>query len=184
LPNVAVDTFASNFIAEVATSTIDAKDNLVGFQGDFTFDSTVITFESEPVEKAGLTEGNWNVTGNILSGPGPIKTLRISAFSNDFEPLSGSGTLFELRMTRVSKAGQITQLLWALPPDHFIFIDGDLNTQKPGYTAPGSVTPSWEHKQSQQRLDVSEGVISSDDNIGNNQEGETIQQESPANEQP
>ena len=96
--------------------------------------------------KPGLTAGNWNVSGNVLPGAGPIRTLRISAYSNDFTPLSGSGTLFELRMTRVSKAAQGTQLIWAAPPDQFIFIDADLNTQKPGYAAPGSVTPSETRK--------------------------------------
>jgi hypothetical protein len=45
-------------------------------------------------------------------------------------------------MTRVSKAAQGTQFLWAAPPDHFIFIDADLNPQKPINAAPGSVTPS------------------------------------------
>ena len=161
LPNVAVDTSMINFIAGVATSTIDVKDNLIGFQGDFTFDSRVMTFESEPVQKAGLTSGNWNVTGNVLDGPGPIRTLRISAFSNDFEPLSGSGTLFELRMIKVGNAAQITQLFWAAPPDHFIFIDGDLKTHKPGYAAPGSVTATWKHKESQQRYDPPDSIISS-----------------------
>jgi hypothetical protein len=29
-------------------------------------------------------------------------------------------------------------LIWATPPDGFIFIDADLNTQKPGNAAPGS----------------------------------------------
>ena len=106
----------------------------------------MVTFQSEPVQKAGITGGNWNVSGNVLPGPGPIRTLRVSAFSNDFTPLSGSGTLFELRMTRVSKAAQSTQLLWAAPPDHFIFIDADLKTQKPGYAAPGSVAPSGKRK--------------------------------------
>ena len=143
LPNVAVDAFVTNFIAQVTTTAIDAKNKLVGFQGDFTFDERVVTFQSEPVQKAGLTGGNWNVSGNVLPvqpGAGPIRTLRISAYSNDFTPLSGSGTLFELRMTRVSKAAQGTQLLWAAPPDHFIFIDADLKTQKPGNAASGSVT--------------------------------------------
>ena len=139
LPNVAVDASVTNFIAQVTTTAIDAKNKLVGFQGDFTFDERVVTFQSEPVQKAGLTAGNWNVSGNVLAGPGPIRTLRISAYSNDFTPLSGSGTLFELRMTRVSKAAQSTQLIWAAPPDQFIFIDADLNTQKPGNAAPGSV---------------------------------------------
>jgi len=151
LPEVAVDQLRtpsrvqasrSNVIAAVRTSVIDAKNKLVGFQGDFTFDERVVTFESEPVQNAGLTGGNWNVSGNVLPGPGPIRTLRISAYSNDFTPLSGSGTLFELRMTRVSQAAQGTQLLWATPPDQFIFIDADLNTQSPGNAAPGSVSPS------------------------------------------
>ena len=144
LPNIAVHPSMSNFVAAVGTSAIYAKNNLVGFQGDFTFDERVITFQSEPVQKAGITGGNWNVLGNVLPGTGPIRTLRISAFSNDFTPLSGTGTLFELRMTRVSKAAQGTQFMWAAPPDHFIFIDADLKTQKPGYAASGGVTTSGE----------------------------------------
>jgi hypothetical protein len=48
--------------------------------------------------------------------------------------------LRDLRMTRVSKAAQGTQLIWAA--DHFSFIDADLNTQQPGNAAPGSVTAS------------------------------------------
>ena len=147
LPEVAVDQSRSNFIAAVRTSAIDAKNKLVGFQGDFTFDERVVTFQSEPVQKAGITGGNWNVSGNVLPGAGPIRTLRILAFSNDFTPLSGSGTLFELRMTRVSQAAQGTPLLWAAPPDQFIFIDADLKTQKPGNAAPGSVIPSPPQKE-------------------------------------
>jgi FtsP/CotA-like multicopper oxidase with cupredoxin domain len=146
LPGVGVDQSRSNFSAGVTTSAIDAENKLVGFQGDFTFDERVVTFESEPAQKAGLTGGNWNVSGNVLDGPGPIRTLRISAYSNDFTPLSGSGTLFELRMTRMTKSAQGTPLLWAAPPDDFIFIDADLNTQKPGNAAPGSVTQSGKRK--------------------------------------
>ena len=142
LPNVAVDAFVNNFILQVTTTAIDAKNKLVGFQGDFTFDERVVSFRSEPVQKAGITGGNWNVSGNVLPGAEPIRTLRISAYSNDFVPLNGSGTLFELRMTRVSKAARGTQLIWAAPPDQFIFIDADLNTQSPGNAAPGSVSPS------------------------------------------
>jgi len=142
LPEVAVAQARSNFIAPVRTSAVDAKNRLVGFQGDFTFDERAVTFQSEPVQPAGLTGGNWNVSGNVLPGAGPIRTLRISAYSNDFTPLSGSGTLFELRMTRVSQAAQGTRLIWAAPPDQFIFIDADLNTQKPGDAVTGSVTTS------------------------------------------
>ena len=77
LPEVAVAQAQSNFIAAVRTSAIDAKNKLVGFQGDFTFDERVVTFQSEPVQKAGITGGNWNVSGNVLPGAGPIRTLRI-----------------------------------------------------------------------------------------------------------
>jgi len=139
LPEIAVDQAKSNFIAAVKTSAIDGKNKLVGFQGDFTFDERVVTFQSDPVRKAGITGGNWNVSGNVLPGKGPIRTLRVSAYSNDFTPLSGKGTLFELRMTRVSKAAQGAQLLWAAPPNGFIFIDADLNTQKPGDAVSGRV---------------------------------------------
>ena len=142
LPDVAVALSKSNFIAAVKASEIDAKSRLVGFQGDFTFDERVVTFQSEPVQKGGLTGGNWNVSGNVLPGTGPTKTLRVSAFSNDFAPLAGSGTLFELKMTRVSStAGASTQLVWSAPPNQFIFIDADLKTQ-----TPGNVTPSGKRK--------------------------------------
>jgi hypothetical protein len=43
-------------------------------------------------------------------------------------------------MTRVSQAAQGTPLMWAAPPDQFIFIDADLKTQSAGNAAPGSVT--------------------------------------------
>ena len=141
LPEVGIDQLQIPKAA-VKTTTIEAKNRLVGFQGDFTFDERVVTFPSEPVQKAGITSGNWNVSGNVMPGKGPIRTLRVSAYSNDFRPLSGSGTLFELKMTRVSKAAQSTQLVWAAPPDQFIFIDADLHTQKPGKAVSGSVTPS------------------------------------------
>ena len=146
LPEVAVDRSKGNFIAAVKTTAIDAKDKLIGFQGDFTFDERVVTFQSQSVQKAGITGGNWNVSGNVLPGPGPIRTLRISAFSNDLTPLSGSGTLFELRMISVSKAAQGTPLIWAAPPDQFIFIDADLKAQKPGNATSGSVTVSRKRK--------------------------------------
>jgi len=101
----------------------------------------VVTFQANPVSPAGLTSNNWNVSGNVIPGSGPIRTLRISAFSNDFTPLSGSGVLFNLNMTRVSSTpGAITQLTWAAPPNDFIFIDADLNSQSPGSIPPGSIT--------------------------------------------
>ena len=68
LPVVTVDTSVTTFTQPVTTSTIDAADNLIGFQGDFTFDSTVVTFQNPPVVAAGLTASNWNVSGNVLPG--------------------------------------------------------------------------------------------------------------------
>jgi hypothetical protein len=132
LPTATFDTsvpISTVIIEPVVTTNIDAGVNYVGFQGDFTFDETVATFSNPPMQKAGLTGGNWNVTGNILPGSGPIRTARVSAFSNDFTPLSGSGTLYQLRMLRVSGTpGANTALTWAASPDNFFFIDGDLNT--------------------------------------------------------
>ncbi|HEY0722998.1 MAG TPA: hypothetical protein VGD41_03190, partial [Pyrinomonadaceae bacterium] len=139
LPNIVVETSIADIVAVVETSAINPNDQLVGFQGDFSFDERVVTFQSEAVRKAGITKGNWNVSGNVLPGAGPIRTLRISAYSIDFTPLSGEGTLFELRMKKVSQSSERTQLLWAPPPNQFIYIDADLRTQMPEYTASGSV---------------------------------------------
>jgi hypothetical protein len=140
LPEKSVDKSATNFVAPVITTAIDGKNNLVGFQGDFTFDSSIVTFQNPPISGSGLTGTNWNVTGNVI-GAGTIKTLRISAFSNDFTPLSGSGTLFQLNLTRVSSTpGANTPLIWAAPPDDFYFIDADLNNRSPSSTPSGSLT--------------------------------------------
>src|SRR4029079_15989836 len=106
---------------------ITSVSKVVGFQGDITFDDRSIRFEGEPVQKAGLTSGNWNVSGNVLPSDGPIRTLRVSAFSSDFAPLSGSGTLFELRIRKTSNEAQGSALTWAPGPDSFVFIDADLN---------------------------------------------------------
>ena len=140
LPTATITTSVTNFTQPIVTSAINGSDNLVGFQGDFTFDSSVIAFQSTPVSSAGLTATNWNVTGNVF-GAGTIKTLRVSAFSNDFTPLSGSGTLYNLNMIRVSSTpGANTALTWQPPPDNFYFIDADLESRAPGSTPPGSIT--------------------------------------------
>jgi hypothetical protein len=107
----------------------------IGFQGDFTFDSSVITFASPFVQRGGLTsDPNWNVSANIL-GSTTIKTLRISAFSNDFTPLAGGpDTLFFLRVQSTNTTGS-TPLTWApvvCPQDNeFVFIDCTLNSYDP-----------------------------------------------------
>src|SRR5207244_11284770 len=71
----------------------------------------------------------------------PTRTLLISAFSNDVTPLSGSGTLFNLNLTRVSSsAGANTALTWVASPNNFIFIDSTLDPHAPCSTPPGSIT--------------------------------------------
>ena len=143
LPTATFDTsvpIATVIIEPVVTTFIDASLNYVGFQGDFTFDETVVTFSTPFVVKTGLTSNNWSLSGNILPGAGPIRTMRISAFSLDFTPLNGSGTLFGLRMLRVSSTpGAMSPLAWKPDPDNFIFIDADLNTHTCS-TPPGSIT--------------------------------------------
>ncbi len=139
LPQVAVDRSAQTFVTEVTTATIQAEDQLVGFQGDFTFDERVIGFQSEPVEKAGLTSGNWNVSANILPGEGPIRTLRVSAISNDQTPLAGSGTLFNLNMIRTSDEPGNTALTWAQGAAQFMFINGNIQSLVPRTVVPGEV---------------------------------------------
>lgn len=139
LPIASVTTAVTNFSQPVTTTSINPGDNLVGFQGDFTFDSSIVTFQNPPISGAGLTANNWNVTGNVF-GAGTIKTLRISAFSNDFTPLSGSGSLFNLNLTRISSTpGANTALTWGTSPNDFYFIDADLDTHSPGSTLPGSI---------------------------------------------
>jgi len=140
LPIDSIGTNVTNFTLAVTTSNISAADNLVGFQGDFTFDSSVVTFQGTPASPAGLTATNWNVSGNIL-GAGTIKTLRLSAFSTTSTPLSGSGTLFNLNFTRVSNSiNDTTQLTWAAAPNNFVFIDTSLAKQAPSSTPAGSIT--------------------------------------------
>src|SRR5947207_1145218 len=44
LPTATVTTAVTDFTQSVTTSTLNSSDGLVGFQGDFTFDETVVTF--------------------------------------------------------------------------------------------------------------------------------------------
>lgn len=125
----------------VTSSPIDAGSNFIGFQGDLVFDERAITFQSEPIQKAGMTAGNWSVSGNVLPGKGPIRTLRVSAFSTDLTPLIGSGTLFELKLGSVNPMRHETQLTWAASPNQFIFIDRNLSTRSPA-TSPSRVMSS------------------------------------------
>ena len=140
LPVTTKERAYATFVLPVTTTSIDPKDKLVGFQGDLTFDERVIRFGHEPVQKAGLTSGDWNVSGNVLDGRGPIRTLRVSAFSNNFEPLSGSGALFNLILSPGTERMDNAAFNWAEPPNHFFFIDADLKTQRPIATPPGNIS--------------------------------------------
>src|ERR1051325_7032409 len=110
-------------------STSTGGANLVGFQGDFTFDSTVVTFSSPFVAKGGLTsDPNWNVSANILPGTGTIRTLRISAFMGTFVPMAGGpDKLFDLRVQTVGTSGS-SALTWQpiCGGQEFVFIDDNL----------------------------------------------------------
>ncbi len=142
LPDVAVSRTMSNFTAAVTSSAIDASSNIVAFQGDFTFDERVITFSEKPVQNAGLTAGSWVVDANVLAGDGPIRTLRVSGYSTDMSPLSGSGILFELKVAKVNTAAGSTQLIWDNSEDNaFFFVDADLNVTHPFNRVSGSVGP-------------------------------------------
>ena len=136
-PSVASTT---NITLPVTTTQMDPGPNpspgdpgYIAFQGDFTFDSSVVTFQSPIVQPAGLTGANWNVSANIISsGPGTTKILRVSAFSLDSTPLSGSGTLYNLIFRRVSSiSGNTSPLTWRPIPDDFELIDQELNAFSP-----------------------------------------------------
>ena len=104
----------------------------IAFQADMTFDSAVAAPSpaGNPVAPAGLTATNWTVAGNVLNtGPGTIKTLRISCYVNDgVSPLNGSGTLYNIKWVRVSNSvGASTALTWLPSPNNFIYVDSDLN---------------------------------------------------------
>lgn len=139
LPNISISPKSRNLVIPIKVSYVGSKSKIVGFQGDFTFDSSLITFDSMPVQKAGLTAGNWTVAGNVISSRGNLKTLRISAFANDLKPLISSGTLFELRVNQAKKSNKIAQLIWKASPDNFVFIDTETNKQEPSALNTGSL---------------------------------------------
>lgn len=139
LPNISISPKSTNLIIPIKVSYIGSNSKIVAFQGDFTFDSSLITFETVPIQKAGLTAGNWTVAGNVMSSRGNLKTLRISAFANDLKPLISSGTLFELRVNKVKKPNKIAQLIWKASPDNFVFIDTSTNKQAPSALNTGNI---------------------------------------------
>ena len=120
----------------VTTTFVSASLDYIGFQGDLVFDSAVAIPSPTvaPVIPAGLTASGWTVSGIILnSGPGTLKTLRISGFSNDgVTPLSGAGTLLLINWKRVStNPGDSTSLTWQPYPNDFEYIDLNLDAISP-----------------------------------------------------
>ena len=135
------------FLMPIMTTDLDPVLGYVGFQGDFTFDETVVTFQSPFVEPAGLTSSGWFVSGNVLDGPGPIRILRVSAFSGQLIPLDGEGVLYNLRVQRVSDTpGTASPLIWRIYPNGFEYIDSNLNevlpTQSQGRITISGVGPT------------------------------------------
>src|SRR6266850_1352800 len=137
-------------VLPVTTTLIDPTTttgfNLIGFQGDFLFDSAVISFPtSQACVAAGLTTAvPWTVNSNVINtGPGTFKTLRVSAFVGDGSTgLNGCGTLYNLRMFRVSSnPGDTTAMTWAPSStgNQFLFIDDQLNSYTPNQTN-GNIT--------------------------------------------
>ena len=142
LPEIITNQSRANFTVPIISSIIDARENLVGFQGDFTFDERVLAFAREPVQAAGLTATNWNIAGNVLPGKGPIRTLRLSGYSTNFAPLNGVGTLLNLNVAHVNPAAGRSPLIWAAPPNNFIFVNSHLESQSPNNVPPPNAGPS------------------------------------------
>ena len=107
----------TNFIAQVTTTAIDAKNKLVGFQGDFTFDERVVTFQ----ERAGAESWTHRPAIGTYRGTFCLERDRSGRCAYrpsrlDFTPLSGAGTLFELRMTKATPSAS-SELNWATGED-------------------------------------------------------------------
>lgn len=141
LPASSIPPDMSTFTLPVLTFTIDAADNLIWFQGDLVFDSSVVTFPATPVQPAGLTANDWIVSGKVM-GRDKFKTLRIAGYSiGQTTPLQGSGTLFELKVNRArgGRPGAGTSLTWA-PSGRFFFVDSQANARLPASTPPGRIS--------------------------------------------
>jgi hypothetical protein len=137
LPSTVIDASTGNFTVAVSVSKIAASEKLISFQGEFTFDSRVVGFQSRAVSPAGLTAGGGSLLANVL-GDGPIKTLRVSYVGS--ANLEGSGVLFNLNMVRVGKSGASTGLNWSGAPNHFFFVDQELRERAPVSLPQGNIT--------------------------------------------
>src|SRR5262249_49346688 len=106
----------------VNSTATDPALNFVGFQGDFIFDSSVLTSPPPYVAAGDVTANDRTVAGNVidLDPPHPpLKALRVSAFANGLSPLSGAGSLYKIQMIRMSNTtGANTTLTWRPAPSH------------------------------------------------------------------
>jgi hypothetical protein len=117
LPVATTSTNVSNFTVPVTTTEVQGDDHVVFFEVQFTYDSTIIDIPTNTaVTKAGLTTipdpDLWDVYGANISQVGSIKTYVAWVMSYDWDNtfISGSGTLFNLTINRVTSTGGSTDL--------------------------------------------------------------------------
>ena len=126
----------------VTTTAIDGKNQLVGFQGDFTFDERVVHVRERAGQKGGTDRRQLECLRQCSERTGTDPDAADLGLLDRLHSAVRAGTLFELRMRTVSDSALRTPhsafpLLWAAPPNQFIFIDANLQTQTPGEAAAG-----------------------------------------------
>src|SRR5204863_9546320 len=82
------------------------REHVVSYQFEITFDSNVIQPQAQAAETIGTLSNGFIVTTNSTT-PG---RLRVSAFSS--QPLSGQGTLLNLKFMAVGNVGSQSALTW------------------------------------------------------------------------
>lgn len=154
LPDQAIAASRGVFIVPVTVSKIDpaVHGNLQAFQGDFTYDSSIISFQSNPVTAGSVminNGGQWSLMANpnLTQTNATLKTLRITAFCLNNVGLATNGaasdTLFTLNLVRVGKAGTETAMIWSSPPNgHFRFFDTEGFARVPSGAPPGKIAVS------------------------------------------
>jgi hypothetical protein len=136
LPDQAVTADRGDFSLPVTVSKIvpGTNGNLQAFQGDFIYDSSVISFQDNNSVTPGpvMTNngGQWSLMANpnLTHTDATMKTLRVTAFCLNNVGLATEGAssnvLFMLNVKRVGKAGTSTAMTWGSQPEkHFRFFD-------------------------------------------------------------
>lgn len=128
LPDVNTSNNVSPYLtAAVTTTDVEEEDNVNGFTGYFTFDERIVTFPTNGATNAGLTAdtGEWHVYGALLPGSGPIRRYVLTIWADlPSSSLSGSGTLCNLSLTRVTSTSGSTDLTWEV--ENSGYWDGNL----------------------------------------------------------